>query len=145
MPAGRTRSHGEFAAAASEAASNPERAVNAYQGGGKDADGPIPAEILRRLPSAERALPASPVNDVGTAASMATVSGASTYKHGRSDKFGWSYKRGQPGPSECQGTALPGVLVRLSCLPLAPLRELVPSHFQPRIFARRRRYKQKPK
>jgi len=73
----------------------------------------------------------------------ATVSSASTYKHGRSYKHSRSYKHGRSYRSECQGTRLPGVLVRLSCLPLALLRELAPSHFQPQIFAHPRRYKQK--
>ena len=120
------------------------RSGPAYKRGRKDADGPIPAEILRSLPRRAARL-VSTANDVGTAASMATVSGASTYKHGRSDKYGWSYKRGRSYPSECQGTQLPGVPVRLSCLPLAPLREPVPSRFQPRIFGHPRRYKQKLK
>jgi hypothetical protein len=62
---------------------------------------------------------------------MATVSGALPYEHRRSD----AHCR-----SEYQGTGLLGVLVRPSCLPLVPLRELVPSHFQPQTVARPRRY-----
>jgi hypothetical protein len=64
-------------------------------------------------------------------------SGVSTDKHRRSYKHGRSYR------SECQGTRLPGVLVRLSCLLLAPLRELGTSRFQPQIVARPGRYKRK--